>query len=102
MILLLVGVGCGVGWGVVTTRGKTKPRFVLCGRGYLPSVVSTGSVLDAGTSSAHQHVLRYFSTLSPCGVPIALNGLVLISCFFISHYCLGLGEGCSGHCGRKH
>ena len=29
------------------------------------------SVLDAGTSSAHQHVLRHRSTLSPWGVPRA-------------------------------
>ena len=38
----------------------------------MPSEVSTGSVLDAGTSSALQHVLRHCSTLSSCGVLIAL------------------------------
>ena len=31
-----------------------------------------GSVFDLGTSSALQHVLRHCSTLSGCGVPIAL------------------------------
>lgn len=38
----------------------------------MPSEVSTGSVSDAGIFSAHQHVLRHCSTLSSCGVLIAL------------------------------